>query len=327
MSQEQAGRWREVLDGVAGMLPDGPVSVLVDGGPHAEVFAGRLACRLRDGGRGCVRPGSDRSRRVLETVTVASGSEWRARPPVGGWDIVIWLRSHRAADGDAEHGADIVIDLHDAAWPVIRHVALRMAGRGDWFITESRAFFGPRAATWDARFGDDIPAYSAAIAEAAIPVGGSVVDVGCGTGRALPTLYEVVGPAGRVIGVDFTPQMLDTARAHGRAEYAVLLLADARRLPFTGARFDAVFAAGLVPHMPDPAAGLAELARVTRLGGRLIIFHPSGRAALAARHGRTLQPDEPLAQARLVDLLADAGWRLDRYDDPPHRFLALATRY
>ncbi len=326
MSEEQVGRWREVLDGVAGMLPDGPVSVLVDGGPHAEVFAGRLACRLRDGGRGCVRRGGNRSKRVLETVTVAAGSGWLARPPVSGWDVVVWLRSHRAAGGDAENGADIVIDLHDAWWPVIRHVGLRLAGRGDWFVAESRAFFGPRAATWDAKFGDDVPAYTAAIAEAALPVGGSVVDVGCGTGRALPVLRSAVGPTGKVIGVDLTPQMLDAARAHGRARHAVLMLADARRLPFADARLDAVFAAGLVPHMPDPAAGLTELARITRPDGRLVIFHPSGRAALAARHGRTLQPDEPLTRPRLGVLLAEAGWRLDRYDDPPHRFLALATR-
>lgn len=55
-------------------------------------------------------------------------------------------------------------------------------------------------------------------------------------------------------------------------------------------------------------------------------FHPTGRAALAARHNRPLDPGEPLAEARLGPLLAGAGWRLDGYDDPAHRFLALATR-
>ncbi|MFA1542578.1 class I SAM-dependent methyltransferase [Actinomadura monticuli] len=324
MSEEQVGRWREVLDGVAGMLPEGPVSVLVDGGPHTGAFAERLACRLRDAGR--VRPGGEASGPGLRTVTVAAGSGWRARPPVGGWDVVIWLRSHRAAGGDAENGADIVIDLHDVTWPVIRHVAPRLAGQGGWFAAETRAFFGPRAAAWDAKFGDDVPAYTSAIAEAALPEGGSVVDVGCGTGRALPVLRSAVGPAGKVIGVDLTPQMLDTARAHGRARHCVLMLADARRLPFADARLDAVFAAGLVQHMPDPAAALVELARITRRGGRLIVFHPSGRAALAARHGRILRPGELLAQARLGPLLARTGWRLDAYDDPPHRFLVLATR-
>ncbi|WP_433476461.1 class I SAM-dependent methyltransferase [Spirillospora sp. CA-142024] len=328
MSEEQIGRWREVMDGVAGMLPDGAVCVVVDGGRYAGVFAERLADRLRADGRGCAWPhtgGGAVSERIPETVMLAAGNEWRARPPAGGWDVVIWLRTHRGG-GDEENNADIVIDLYDPSWPVIRHAALHLAGRGNWFIAESRAFFGPRAATWDAKFGDDMPAYAAAVEEAAIPAVANVVDVGCGTGRALPALREAAGPAGRVVGVDITPQMLDVARSTGRAHDAVLVLADARRLPFSDARFDAVFAAGLVPHMPDPAAGLAELARITRPGGRLIVFHPSGRAALAARHGRTLQPDEPLARGPLGRLTAAAGWRLDSYDDPPHRFLALATR-
>ncbi|WP_433226769.1 class I SAM-dependent methyltransferase [Actinomadura formosensis] len=293
------------------------------------MVAERLSDHLSVSGRRCVRPAggcSTVAERFPGTVTIAAGPAWRARPPAGGWDVVIWLRTHRAPDGDAENDADIVIDLHDTSWPVIRHVALRLAGNGDWYITESRAFFAPRTATWDARFGDDMPAYAAAVGQAAIPAGGAVLDAGCGTGRALPALRDAVGPTGKVIGLDITPQMLTVARATGRAQHAALVLADARRLPFADARFDAVFAAGLVPHLPDLAAGTAELARITRPGGRLVIFHPSGRAALAARHGRTLRPDEPLAETCFQSLLASAEWRLDRYDDPPHRFFALAVR-
>ena len=53
------------------------------------------------------------------------------------------------------------------------------------YIAETRAFFGCRAATWDTKFGDDLPAYRAAVAEAGIRRGGVAIDVGCGTGRAL----------------------------------------------------------------------------------------------------------------------------------------------
>lgn len=196
----------------------------------------------------------------------------------------------------------------------------------DRYVTECRAFFAPRAATWDAKFGDDMPAYAAAVAESRIPPGATAADIGCGTGRALPALRDAVGPAGTVIGVDLTPQMLDAARAAGRARHAALLLADARRPPFADGALDAVFAAGLITHLPDPATGLAELARITRPGGRLTLFHPSGRRALARRHGRTLRPDDPLGESRLRLLMAGTGWQLDAYDDPPHRFLAVATR-
>jgi ubiquinone/menaquinone biosynthesis C-methylase UbiE len=126
--------------------------------------------------------------------------------------------------------------------------------------------------------------------------------------------------------VDITPQMLAVAQDHGHGRLAGLVLADARRLPLAGASVDAVFAAGLISHLPDAGAGLAELARVTRPGGRLVLFHPTGRAALAARHGRTLRPDEPLAEAPLRRSLHETGWLLGSYDDGPRRFLAVATR-
>ncbi len=76
------------------------------------------------------------------------------------------------------------------------------------YIAETRAFFASRASSWDTRFGDDMPAYAAAVARAGIPRGGVVVDVGCGTGRALPALRRAVGPDGSVIAADLTPEML-----------------------------------------------------------------------------------------------------------------------
>jgi hypothetical protein len=53
---------------------------------------------------------------------------------------------------------------------------------------------------------------------------------------------------------------------------------------------------------------------------------PSGRAALAARHGRLLREDNLLAPDPLRRLLQRTGWRLARYDDGPDRFLAVAER-
>ena len=196
----------------------------------------------------------------------------------------------------------------------------------DTYITETRAFFASRAATWNTRFGDDMPAYAAAVAQAGIPRGGVVIDVGCGTGRALPALRQAVGPDGSVIAADLTPEMLAEARSQSAPARAALILADARRLPFAHASADALFAAGLISHLPDTEAGLTELARVTRPGGLLVLFHPAGRAALAARHGRTLTGNEPLAAGPLRRSTAATGWRLTVYDDAADRFFALAVR-
>ncbi|MFE1772316.1 class I SAM-dependent methyltransferase [Streptomyces sp. NPDC059008] len=191
---------------------------------------------------------------------------------------------------------------------------------------EVRAFFAARAAGWDAKFPHDAPAYAAGVAALGLQEGDRVLDAGCGTGRALPALREAVGPRGAVLGADLTPEMLRAAVRAGRDRHAALLLADAARLPLPAACLDAVFAAGLISHLPDSAGGLGELARVVRPGGRLALFHPIGRAALAARKGRPLTPDDLRAEPNLGPLLAGVGWDLTRYEDKDDRYLALAVR-
>lgn len=192
--------------------------------------------------------------------------------------------------------------------------------------THVQEFFGARAADWDARFPDDGPAYAAAAAGLGLRPGDRVLDAGCGTGRALPALRDAVGPQGTVLGADLTPEMLAAAVRGGRDAVGALLLADVARLPLRTDCLDAVFAAGLIAHLPRPAANLRELARVVRPGGRLALFHPIGRAALAARQGREITPDDLRAERTLRPLLAGAGWRMDSYVDEDDRFLALAVR-
>ncbi|MFI5544062.1 class I SAM-dependent methyltransferase [Streptomyces sp. NPDC051815] len=187
-------------------------------------------------------------------------------------------------------------------------------------------FFGARAADWDRRFAEDGPAFATAVAACGLRPGDRVLDAGCGTGRAMTALRAAVGPAGSVLGVDLTPQMLAAAQRAGRDAEGALLLADVARLPLRDGALDAVFAAGLIAHLPQPEANLRELARVVRPGGRLALFHPVGRAALAARHGRELTPEDLRAEQNLRPLLASSGWEMTSYADEEHRFLVLATR-
>lgn len=168
--------------------------------------------------------------------------------------------------------------------------------------------------------------YQAAVADLHPPAGGTVLDVACGTGRALPFLRSAVGSAGRVLAIDVTPEMLNAARAKGRDRVAGLVLGDALHLPLPAASVDAVFAAGYLSHIPDSRAGLVELARVTRANGRLAVFHPVSRAALATRHGREVCPEDPLDPAVLAPLLVATGWRVESFDDGPDRYLTLAVR-
>ncbi|MFC0844641.1 class I SAM-dependent methyltransferase [Streptomyces noboritoensis] len=187
-------------------------------------------------------------------------------------------------------------------------------------------FFGARAADWDSRFPDDGPAYAAAVAELGLRPGAAVLDAGCGTGRALPPLRDAVGPSGMVLGLDLTPEMLEAAVRAGRDRAGQLALGDVARLPLRTGALDAVFGAGLISHLPEPEANLRELARVVRPGGQLALFHPIGRAALAARQGRQIAPDDLRAEPQLRPLLAGAGWRMVSYVDEDARFLAIAVR-
>jgi SAM-dependent methyltransferase len=189
-----------------------------------------------------------------------------------------------------------------------------------------REFFASRAATWDQRFPDDGPRFERAVAELAPRHGGVAVDVGCGTGRALPYLRSAVGAGGCVVGLDLTAPMLAEAARRGRVTRpGGLILADAARLPLADGSCDALFAAGLVHHLPDPVAGLREFARVSRPGARLALFHPIGRVALAARHGGTPADDDVRGEDRIVAAFAESGWQAERIDDGVDRYLAVAV--
>ncbi|MFF6801899.1 MULTISPECIES: class I SAM-dependent methyltransferase [Streptomyces] len=192
--------------------------------------------------------------------------------------------------------------------------------------THVQEFFGARAAGWDDRFPDDGPAYAAAVEGLGLREGDRVLDAGCGTGRALTPLRAAVGRSGVVVGVDLTPAMLEAAVRAGRDRDGRLVLADVTALPLRSGALDAVFGAGLVAHLPRPAENLRELARVVRPGGTLALFHPIGRAALAARQGRRITPEDLRAEPSLRPLLAGSGWRMTSYVDEDARFLAVAVR-
>jgi SAM-dependent methyltransferase len=189
-----------------------------------------------------------------------------------------------------------------------------------------QAFFATRAAGWEDRFPDDGPAFAAAVAALGPPGGGVVLDAACGSGRALPFLRMAVGDTGTVVGLDITPEMLQEATRRGRRSQAVLVLGDVDRLPLPDASIDAVLGAGLLPHLNDPMNALRELARVTRAGGRLGLFHPIGRVALAARHGHSPSSDDIRAEGAIRRLLDATGWDTDLVDDSQDRYLVVATR-
>jgi demethylmenaquinone methyltransferase/2-methoxy-6-polyprenyl-1,4-benzoquinol methylase len=111
-------------------------------------------------------------------------------------------------------------------------------------------------------------------AEAVVRPGDEVLDACCGTGD-LALAAKRAG--GNVTGVDFSERML--VRARRKSDGVEWVQADVTRLPFTDASFDAVTIGFGIRNVPDLDAGLAELARVLRPGGRigcLEITRPDG---------------------------------------------------
>ncbi|MFF4432679.1 methyltransferase domain-containing protein [Streptomyces sp. NPDC001513] len=198
-----------------------------------------------------------------------------------------------------------------------------VAGRSEH--TATRAFFTRRADAWEERFAYQTPAYEAAVARMGLRRGQTAVDLGCGTGRAMPALRAHVGDEGTVLGFDVTHAMLTAAARIGRTTAGRLLLADCARLPLRPASVHGIFAAGLLDHLPRPRTALLEWARVSAPDGALLLFHPAGRAERAARHGRPLSPEDPLAEPNLRPMLDATGWRLTTYDDAEQHFLARAV--
>jgi ubiquinone/menaquinone biosynthesis C-methylase UbiE len=113
---------------------------------------------------------------------------------------------------------------------------------------------------------------------------GAVLEVAIGTGRNLP-YYP---PDRRLTGIDLTPAMLrlacDRARELGVA--AALLVADAQALPFPAASFDSVVCTLGLNAIPDDRVAVAEMYRVLRPGGRLVLL---GHVASPYRVVRAIQ--------------------------------------
>jgi SAM-dependent methyltransferase len=104
--------------------------------------------------------------------------------------------------------------------------------------------------------------------------GESVVDVGCGAGIDTLIAAKMVGPEGRVVGVDMTPAMLARARASAAlagVRNAEFRLAFAEHLPVPDGWADLIISNGVLNLFPDKLAGLEEMARVLKPGGRLQI--------------------------------------------------------
>jgi demethylmenaquinone methyltransferase/2-methoxy-6-polyprenyl-1,4-benzoquinol methylase len=114
---------------------------------------------------------------------------------------------------------------------------------------------------------------SIAARETGVGRGATVLDACCGTGDLALELARLVGRSGQVTGLDFSAEMLRRAeRKSAGPDGATIqwVRGDATAMPFGDSSFAAATIAFGLRNLPDPEAGLRELARVVRPGGRVV---------------------------------------------------------
>lgn len=145
-----------------------------------------------------------------------------------------------------------------------------------------------------------------------------VLDLGCGPGVSTFVLAERLGPAARLVGVDLAHKMVERARRNHQRDHAALTgvrfeQADATRLRFEAGRFDLAVGHSFLYLVSDRAAVLADVLRVLRPGGTLVLMEPNAggtlvsAAARGAAHARHALA-RPWAAARFATSMA--LWRL-----------------
>jgi SAM-dependent methyltransferase len=155
----------------------------------------------------------------------------------------------------------------------------------------------------------------------------TVLDLGCGTGVEVRALLERPEFSGRVIAVDQSPALIETARRlaaeRGLADRVDFRVGDAHRLDLPDACAEVVIAHTLLSHVREPLAVLAEMARAAGPGGTLAIFdgdyaswtwfHPDaalgwaldeGMRAAAVAHPRLIREMPTLLRAAGLELVA-----------------------
>ena len=126
---------------------------------------------------------------------------------------------------------------------------------------------------------------------ASLRPGEVVVDLGCGGGLDVFLAAQKVGPAGKAIGIDMTPQMIELARrnaAKGGVTNAEFHLATIDRLPLADGSVDCVISNCVINLAPDKPAVFREIARVLKPGGRLAVSDIALKKELPAALGQDL---------------------------------------
>lgn len=193
-----------------------------------------------------------------------------------------------------------------------------------------KEFFNKAAVTWDKRFASKeltnflnqlVPTFN-------LRSGQSILDVGTGTGILIPLLLKAVGSKGHVTAVDYAEKMVEICNLkYAGVSNVCVAVQRVENLDFPSESFDAVTCFGLFPHLEDKEAALAQLNRVLKPGGKLIIAHALGSMELKAHHRNALvvSHDALPDRTEMRRLLKQAGFTGIHITDEPGCYVCLST--
>jgi SAM-dependent methyltransferase len=143
----------------------------------------------------------------------------------------------------------------------------------------------------------------------------TILDVGSGAAQLTLPMLKYADPKVQIVCSDLSPKMLRRAKARVRNHRPHYVSCDVERLPFGNESFDGVTCGFVLEHLPDPRDGLAEIVRVMRPGGRLmiLIMIESLLSTFTAKlwHCRTLAPKQLIIASSRLGLDVHSFTRLD----------------
>jgi len=151
--------------------------------------------------------------------------------------------------------------------------------------------------------------------------GESIVDIGSGPGFLCESLAQQVGPQGRVLGVDVSESMIESARQRNPFGNLTYELGDAVTVPAQDASFDAAISTQVFEYVADVDAAIREMRRVLKPGGRAlvvatdwdgVVWHSSDRERMA-RMMRAWEPHcaDPRLPRTLVARMREGGFEIE----------------
>ncbi|MCF8079992.1 MAG: class I SAM-dependent methyltransferase [Desulfobacterales bacterium] len=161
------------------------------------------------------------------------------------------------------------------------------------------------------------------VAAAAIQKGEAVLDVGAGTGILVPIIRRY--RPGRIIACDLSEKMLDQLRENYSG--VETLAADVRDLTLPDASLDAALINACYPNIADKPGAFANLSRMMKAGGRLVVSHPLGKRFIYTLRKTSPFPlDDFPEKSEAKRLLAPYGLALQTFVDDPVLYILAAVK-